>query len=143
MPANGLSIGKDVSTVIRTSGGVKRFSYITGFDANPVTEDLKSVGLDGRARHAVIHNGWEGELDYDRDSDGFDSFWAQLEDDFHNGVDVLPGTITETITEPNGGISVYRYDNVVYKAKKMGAKKGNDLIKGQLGFSAERRIKVA
>ena len=143
MPLNGLNVGKDVSLVINTSKGVQRFTYITSFDANPTTGDLKSIGLDGRARHAIVHEGWEGELDFDRDSSTFDDFWAQLEADYYAGMDQASGTINETITEVGGGLSQYRYDNVVFKLKSTGPKKGNDLIKGKMGFFAERRIKVA
>jgi hypothetical protein len=55
----------------------------------------------------------------------------------------MSGTITETIQEPGGGVSVYRYDAVVFKLKTLGDKKGNELIKGKMGFFAQRRIKVA
>lgn len=143
MPINGLNVGKDVSIVVNTPSGVKRFSYITGFKADPVTNDLKTTGLDGRTRHGVVHDGWEGTIDFDRDSDMFDQFWADIEDAYFAGLDQIAGSIAETIIEVGGGVSQYRYDNVVFKMKSFGDKKGNDLIKGQLGFFAERRIKVS
>jgi hypothetical protein len=143
MPINGLNVGKDVSIVVNTPTGIKRFSYITGFHSNPVTGDLKSTGLDGRSRHAVVHEGWEGEIDFDRDGPTFDNFWAEIEDAYFTGKNQLSGTITETIQEPAGGISVFRYDNVTFKMKTMGDKKGNALIQGKLGFFAERRPKVS
>lgn len=144
MPANGLNIGRDVSIVINANGGVQRVSYITGFKANPQTGSIKSLGLDGRARFAVTHEGWEGEIDLDRQDSSFDDLWAQFEADYYAGVDSNSnGTINETIIEVGGGVSQYRYDNVTFVLKTLGDKKGNDLIKGVLGFHAERRIKVS
>ena len=143
MPIGGLNVGKDVSVVVNTTTGIQRFSYVTGFDANPVTGDLKSTGLDGRTRHGITHDGWEGEIDFDRDSDSFDAFWATIEANYFAGMDQLLGIITETIIEVGGGVSVYRYDNVTFKLKSLGNKKGNNLIQGKVGFFAERRIKAA
>lgn len=143
MPINGLNVGRDVSIVINTPQGVQRFSYITSFKCDPVTGDLKTTGLDGRTRHGIVHEGWEGEIDFDRDDPSFDTFWADVEDAYHSGLDQLAGTISETIVEPGGGISQYRYDNVTFKMKSLGDKKGNDHIKGKMGFFAERRIKVS
>ena len=144
MPVNGLSVGRDVSVVftLPPPNGVQRFSYITNFKADPVLGDLKTTGLDGRTRHGVVHEGWEGEIDFDRDSDQFDAFWANAEDAYHNGQNQYSGTITETIIEPTGGRTSYRYINVVFKLKTLGDKKANEFVKGKMAFSAERRIKV-
>jgi len=142
MPVNGLNIGKDVSIVVNTPTGVQRFSYITGFDPKPTLGDLKSLGLDGRTRHGVVHEGWEGDIDFDKDSSVFDDFWANMEAAYYAGIDQISGTITETITNVDGSTSVYRYDGVTFKLKTLGKREGNSLIKGQMGIWAERRIKV-
>ena len=142
MPVNGFTIGRDVSLVVNMPSGIQRFSLITNFDSKPVTSDIKVKGLDGVTRHGLFHEGWTGSFDIERQDDGVDSFWAQLEDDYHAGLDLQASTISETISEADGSISSYRYDGVIFKLDDAGAKKGNDTVKQKLSFLASRRIKV-
>lgn len=145
MPLNNQSIGKDVSIVLMTSAGAINIpaAAITKFDAQPDTSHEARKGLDGVTRHAVFPNGWKGSLDIDRMNSAVDDFWAQFEADYYNGVNILPGTINETISEANGSISTYRYEGVVFDFKDAGSREADKVIKMKLDFYTSRRKKVS
>ncbi|MDB5965528.1 MAG: hypothetical protein JWQ72_2028 [Polaromonas sp.] len=145
MPMNGQSVGRDYSVDILTSRGVLAISAaaITEFDSQPATTNTSSKGLDGITRYAVFPDGWKGSFTIDRMSGALDAFWAQIEADFYAGVNTQGGTITETIQEPDGSISQYRYTGVAFDLKDTGKKVANQLVKQKLDFMAARRLKVA
>src|SRR5476649_166725 len=124
MSAANQSLGKDVRVVITTATGNLTIpaSAIMKFDAQPVTNDEKRIPLDGEARHTVTHGGWKGGFEIDRLDSTLDDFWATTEANYYNGVNTPYGFIQETIQEPNGGISQYRYEKVVYKVTDLGAR---------------------
>ena len=145
MPMNGQTVGRDVSVDLYTSRGILAISAaaITSFDTKPQTTNTASKGLDGITRYGVFPDGWTGTLSIDRLNGALDAFWAQIEADFYAGVNIQPGTITETIQEPDGSISQYRYTGVMFDFKDAGTKVGNQLVKQSLSFMAARRLRVA
>lgn len=145
MPINSQSIGKDVSLDILTARGALNIpaAAITNFTSQPQTSSASSKGLDGETRNAVFPDGWQGTFEIDRMSSALDTFWADYEADYHNGVNLLPGTITETIREPDGSVSQFRYTKVVLNFTNAGGKQANQLVKQTLTFMASRRLKVA
>lgn len=144
MPMNGQTVGRDVSLDFYTSKGILAIpaAAITQFDTQPQTTNTTSKGLDGVTRYGVFPDGWKGTLSIDRLSGTIDAYWAQIEADFYAGVNILPGTITETIGEPDGSVSVYRYLGVMFDFKDAGSKVANQLVKQKLDFMAARRVKV-
>jgi hypothetical protein len=145
MPVNSQSIGKDVSLDIYTSRGPLNVpaAAITNFTSQPQTTSTASKGLDGVTRNAVFPDGWQGTFEIDRLNDSIDAWWAQYEADYYAGVNLTGGTITETIAEPNGSVSQYRYTGVVLNFTNAGSRQGNQLIKQTLSFMASRRLKVS
>jgi hypothetical protein len=141
----GQTVGRDVSLDLMTSRGLMAIpaAAITSFAASPQTTNTASKGLDGVTRFGVFPDGWRGSLDIDRMSGVLDDFWAQYEADYYAGVNILPGTITETISEPNGSVSQYRYTGVMFDFKDAGTKVANGLVKQKIDFMAARRIKVS
>ncbi|MEJ7685625.1 MAG: hypothetical protein WKG52_00745 [Variovorax sp.] len=145
MPMNGQTVGRDVSLDFMTSRGLLVISAaaITNFTSAPVTTNTASKGMDGVTRYGVFPDGWQGSLDVDRLNSRLDDYWAQIEADFYNGVNILPGTIMETIQEPDGSISQFRYVGVMFDFKDAGSKVANQLVKQKLSFMAARRLKVS
>jgi hypothetical protein len=145
MPMNSQTVGRDVSLDLFTSKGILAISAsaITKFDTTPVTTNTTSKGLDGVTRYGVFPDGWKGSIEVDRMNGNLDAYWAQIESDFYNGANTLPGTITETIQEPDGSISQFRYTGVMFDFKDAGTKVANQLVKQKLDFMAARRLKVA
>lgn len=145
MPISGQTVGRDISLRINTPNGQLTISsnFITSFDAKPLARLEKYLPISGIINPLVFHEGWEVSLEIGRTDNTLDEFWALLESDYFNGVDVPGGTITETIQEADGSISQYIFSNVQLKLDDAGTFKGNDYVTQRLSGYAARRQKQA
>ena len=143
MPAAEFSVGRDASlTIATTDQGVLTFGILTDFDSKPMTAEIKVIGLDGIMRPAYLPEGWQGSFEYTRQDSQIDDYFAQLEDNYYSGGDLPSATITETITEIDGSITQYRFENVALKTDDAGKWSGNKEVKMKVDFMASRRRKV-
>lgn len=144
MPVNNMSIGKDVSVVIITSTGSLNIpaAAVTKFDSQPITDNENRMGMDGVTRALVVPTGWKGSFDVDRMNSSVEDWWAQLEAAYFAGQNIASGTITETISNPDGSISQYRYTGVMFDLNDLGSREPSKVIKQKLGFVASRRVKA-
>lgn len=142
MPLNGYNIGRDVSLDFVASDGPKRFSKITGFTSKQETTDQKVKGLDGIVTNLRFFEGWGGSFDIERQNAVVDKYFAQLEANYFQGLNEKPATITETIAEPDGSLSTFRYEGVMAKLADAGDKKSDQTVKMRIEFMATRRIAV-
>jgi hypothetical protein len=141
MPVGGFSVGRDISLVIVMGGGaLLPLGLITGFDAKPMTSEIKILGLDGKIRPLIFPEGWGGSFKVTRQDSSLDDYWAGLEADYYNGVDLPTGIISETITNPDGSTSAYRYQDVMLKYTDAGSWAGNKEVQQSLDFMASRRV---
>ncbi len=143
MPVNNFSVGRDISLTIVTASGPLNLSLITGFRSKPEMAEVKVKGLDGLTRHARFYDGWTGGFDVERQDSTVDDYFAQLESNYYAGINEQPATITETITEPNGAVTQYRYMQVLLKLDNAGEWKGDSTVKQQISFIAAQRRKIA
>lgn len=143
MPTNFFTTGRDIALDITTPDGPLRFSLITGFSSKPDITDQKVKGLDGITRHARFPDGWTGQFMVTRQDATIDNYFAQLEANYYAGLNEKPATITETITEPNGSVSQYRYLQVLLKLDDAGDYKGDKTVEQKVSFVASRRVKVS
>ena len=141
MPLNGYSIGKDVVLTINTPNGIMRVT-LTGFDAKPVYTDLKSTPIDKPPVHMSIPSGWKGSFKLDRQDATVDDYVAANESAYWAGQNVIPGSITQTITEVDGSTSRYRFTNVNLRVVDPGNWAGEKLVDQSLDFEATRRLKL-
>lgn len=142
MPANEFNIGRDVSLdFVDPAFGVQRFAIKTGWEATPQYDDVSSKGLDGVSRKDAIPNGWTCTMDLDRGSGAVDAYFANREAAYFNNQAVPLATITETIQEVGGGVSVYRYTGCSLKQGAT-AWRGNNTTTQRIMVDARRRIKV-
>lgn len=142
MPQNGYSLGRDVSIDIIGPYGPIRIDKIMSFNSKPKINKQEIVPLNGQTDELMTPKGWTGDIDVERTDATLDDFWARWEDDYFNGVPQPPTTITETIQETSGGVSVYRYENVVLILADGGKKEGEKTIRQKMDFTARRRKKV-
>ncbi|MDR3473339.1 MAG: hypothetical protein P4M09_16895 [Devosia sp.] len=142
MPLNGFSVGKDVVLDIVGTGGIQNFSLITGFSSKQETTSIQIMGLDGVLRPLELPKGWTGEFDIERQNSVVDDYFAGLESSYYGGVNIQSASITETISEPTGAVTQYRYTGVSLKLTDAGAWKGDASVKQKLSFVAGRRLKV-
>lgn len=143
MPLNGFSVGRDIATNIQTPTGSLVLSLITKFSAKPETTDKKVKGLDGVTRHLIFPDGWTGDFEVERQDSNVDDFFAAQEANYYAGQNLLPSTITETITEVSGATTQYQFSGVILKLVDAGDWEGDNTVKQKLTFFAETRIKVA
>lgn len=143
MPLNGFSVGRDVTISIDTSTGALVISLITGFSAKQKSIDREIKGLDGVTRTVTFPNGWAGKLDVERQDAGLDTYFAQQEANYYAGQNNPTITMTETISEADGSVSQFQYQDVALKFDDAGDWKGDETVKQMVSWSAAKRIKLA
>lgn len=138
-----MSLGKDVSAdVILPNGQHLNLGNITGFDAKPISKDLSSSGIDGTPRFAVVPEGWQISFDVDRAGPNVDNWWAAHEASYYSGNVIQNVTILETIDEPDGSISQWRFIGCALKLDDAGNYKSDQFVKMKVSGKASFRVKV-
>ena len=144
MASNGnFSVGNDVTlTIVGGPDGPLTFTLITSFESRQETTSLKVIGLDGVTRYDELPHGWRGSFELERSSSALEDYFASAEARYFAGGGTYNATVTETIGEPAGGISQFRYEGVALKLDNAGTWKGDASVKQKVSFSASRRRKV-
>lgn len=142
MPLNGFTIGRDVAVDMFFPQGAVRFSNVTGFEAKSIQTGIESKGLDGTDRFGTIPSGWQGTLTIDRADANMDIAFDQLETAYYAGQNVQAGSINETITEPSGAITVWKYVGVAFQYDEHGSFQGDAKVSQSLSWRASRRIRL-
>lgn len=143
MPANNRNTGRDVSIDIATSTGPLPLPpTVLSFDMKPKYKTIDSNPINGVPMETDIPVGWEGMIEFERNSPLFDAYAAALENAYFNGQNLQPGTITQTIQEVVGGISQWRWINVTVRLDDPGSFKGDTLVIAKLHVFASNRIRV-
>jgi hypothetical protein len=144
MPVNGFSVGRDVSLdLVSASGPPVSFGLLTGFQAKADTVQMKVKGLDGQTYPISLPDAHSGSFDFERTGPSLDDYFCAREESYFQGVTDENLYITETITEPNGGISQYRYDRVVLEYADAGSWAAEATVKQKVNWVAARKRKVA
>jgi hypothetical protein len=140
---NGFNIGRDVSMdIVDPVRGLVRVPLKTGATFTPVYDSLQSKALDGIPRHDEIPNGHRIAVEVDRKDATLDDYFTAREADYFNGLPVPNVSFTETITEQNGGVSVFRYTDVAIKLTNGGTWRGNTITTQAFEGMASRKIKI-
>ncbi len=143
MPQNTLSIGRDVALDVTGPTGPIALGLVTGFTARPQIKEQRVKGIDGITRMLRFPDGWDGSFDIERQGNELDNYIAREEDAYYAGRSESPVTITQTIQEPNGSVSQYRFTGVFLKLDDAGRWAGDASVQQKVSFVASRRIKVA
>ena len=148
MPANMFSTGRDCQLVMIGPAGAagqgKRvdLTHVTGFEARQQTHALRVDRLDGVFMAAELPRGWDGHFDLDRGSSAAEDFVAGLEQGWFSGGQLAGGTLYQYITEADGSVSTYQYENAVFKMSQAGQWRGDGTVKQKLEFFASRRKRI-
>ena len=143
MALNGYSIGRDIALDIIGPSGPLRFNQIISFMSKPDTTDQKIKGLDGITRHLRFPDGWSGSFEIERQDSTVDDYFTQIEANYYAGLNEVPVTITETVTEVNGSVSQYRYVQVILVLEDAGTWTGDKSVHQKVRFMSARRVKVS
>lgn len=142
MPQNGYSVGRDISLTVTTSDGPKTFSEITGFASKQETSKEKIKRLDGVTDALRFFDGWSGSFDIERTDSSVEDYFIKLEANYFSGINEIPATILETISNPDGSTSQYRYERVIMSLDQAGDWKGDSSVKIKVSFEAARKKQV-
>jgi len=138
-----LNIGKDVVLdIIGPNGQTISVNITNGFTAKQDAKALDSKGLDGINRVASIPDTWSGDISLDRSGSGVDDLIAAIEAQYFNTGVLNNYRITQTIQEPGGIISQYRFDGVAISLPDAGDWKGDAFVKQKIAWKASKRLKM-
>lgn len=143
MPVQGFTIGKDAAVDFNLPQGPVRFSNVTNFTAHPIQTDIESKGQDGTDYFGTIPSGWQGTVDIDRFNANMDIAFDYLETLYYSGQPVPNGSIQETITEPDGSITVWKFIRVAFKYEDHGSYAGDQKVSQRMSWKASRRVRLA
>lgn len=144
MSQSGYSIGRDTTvSVVLPDGTTLNFGKITGFDSKQSTSEQEIPGLDGVTDHLRFYKGWTGDFMAERRGSDLDAYFSQLEASYFAGRSEPYVTIQQTITEPNGQVSQFRFDNCVLKYDDAGSWAADKTVSQKVSFTASRRVKQA
>lgn len=136
------NVGSDQKLTI-ISGGTRLSAPIrTGFEAKQMATKVTSKASDGVNRFRELEEGWEGSLDFDRASSVLDDYFALKEANRYAGIAPPSVTITETNTELNGTITIFRFEGVTMKLDTAGKREGDKKVDQKVSWTASRRFKV-
>lgn len=144
MPANAFTIGKDRTLdIIDPNLGPQRFKILTGFEAAPQYNSLESKGLDGVPRFDNTPHGHKLTFQLDRADGRAEKYFAGRERDYFNGLVVPLVSITETTTEIDGSVTVFRYTGVSLQLTSSGASRGDAITTQTIEGMASRKVQVS
>lgn len=142
MSQNGYSLGRDVTlAIILPDGSSLHLGKVTKFSSKQDTSDQKIKGIDGITDHLRFHEGWSGSFEMERRGPELDEYFAKLEGNYHAGRDEPPATLQQTVSEPNGQVSQFRYERVLLKYDDAGDWSGDKSVHQKISFVASRRLK--
>lgn len=141
---NTFNVGHDISvdSVDPVTGKMISWPPPTGFSRSPAQKMLMSEPITQPPIHRIVEGGWHGTMDFDRSDNSVDSFFARNETLYWQGVDIVGGTITETIKEKDGSVSQYQYTNVTFQYSNAGHWRAQDKVPIQVSWSASQRLQV-
>lgn len=144
MPQQGQSIGRDTTvTIIIPSGVPLSLGTVTSFTSKPDTSTQKIKGLNGNIINLRFPEGWSGSWSMERTDPLLDEYFAALEAAYYAGADETPAIIQQTIAEPDGSVSQYRYERALLNYDDAGEWGADKSVTQKLSFMAARRIQQA
>lgn len=142
MPLNGLISGIQSKISFIDADGVQNFTVLESFSAKEDATVSKYIAMDGTVRHEKFHSGWSGTCMFERNDNFLDRYIAAQESAYYLGLNQLPLTITQTITENNGDVTQYQYINAVLVLDDAGTYTGTDIAKQSVSYQASRRLSI-
>lgn len=144
MPANGYNTGRDISLdIVDPTQGPLSFDITTSWNAEPQYTELESIDINGNVLFADLPKGHNGKFTLDRGSAEVDAYFAANEATYFGGKVVSYVQITETITNPDGSVSVFRYTQVAMRLTNAGKWAGESKVEMEIACRASRRLQIS
>ncbi|MBB3175409.1 hypothetical protein FHR90_003264 [Endobacter medicaginis] len=137
-----ISLGRDSQVIVIGPFGQIEFSVVTSFNSKQSTKTIHVDPLSGPPLEQHVPAGWTGELAVERADSAADDLFSNMESSFwSNGL--LPlSTLFHYVNEPNGGSSIYKYNNVAMHLSDGGTWKSDSSVAQRIAFFASTREKV-
>jgi hypothetical protein len=133
------NVGRDISLdIIDPVLGPLRFKIRTDFTADPEYADLKSVAMDGVNRYEYLPIGHKLSMSLDRKDSTADAYFAGREAQYFNGQTLSKVTITESIKNTDGTLSIFQYSGVALKLTGRGKWAGDSKVEQKIEGMASR-----
>jgi hypothetical protein len=145
MPANqntggGFNLGKDcVFLVVGPNNVNLTINNVTGLSIKQMTAPVTVDRLDGIQMNVAIPKGWEVNMEFDRGDANVDEFIESIEDDWYETGFIGTGQIYQYITELDGSLTTFIYDNGAFTFSDAGSWKGDASVKCKLDAKCNRR----
>lgn len=142
MPLAGYNTGRDLILVITTPKGNLDVPILE----MGAKQEQKKTEVDpiNRPPVTVPHiKGHSGSIKVQRNGAQLDSYFAQIEEDYFAGRNILPSVIKEIIREPDGSTSEWQYDNVFLELADAGKYKAEQTVEQTINFTASRKRQIA
>lgn len=139
------NIGHDVTVDIVdgvTGQVLSRFPPTTHFSFQQITKTEESEPVNFKPLFREVPKGWRGTIEYDRRDSTIDDYFCSQEALYWISGSYTPGSITQTITEANGLVKQYKYNNVALKYDDAGSFKAADKVMVRISFMASDRQPV-
>lgn len=138
----GFNVGRDV-TINFVTGGLNgttlALTALTASEFRPVYDRRVHKGLDGINITLPIPAGWEGTIDLDRNNSVLDDYVAAVESGYYQGQGVALSSITETIQEIDGSVSIFQYTNLTWELAEGGHWRGDNIVSMRITVYASQR----
>lgn len=140
------NIGRDCTIVVThplaANGGRVELPNVMDFKSKQETSQIKALRLDGVNLHANIPVGWSGSFELERAGPGVDQFFATMEQAWRVSGAYYAGQLYQYVTEPDGAVTTFQYDDVAFMFTNAGDWKGDQSIKQTIEFQANTRKQV-
>jgi hypothetical protein len=137
------SYGRDIRLDINLAdGSVLTLPEIIDYDIKPTNHTDSFVNIQGRPVHNVIPQGGNLTINLKRVDSTIEDFQAAFEANYYAGAPLLKGTLTETISNPDGSIIQYQCQGVVLIIEDMGTWKGETAVSQQIKGMYETFVKI-
>lgn len=125
---------RDCQLVVMGPFGRVDLAHVTGFDSHQHTVSVRVDRIDGTQLVAEMPKGWEGVFRLERGSAAGDDFIRRV------ASGVMPSTLYQYVSAPDGGTNTYQYDGVVFSFPATAD--GDTSTWQTIEFSAKRRRRI-
>ncbi|CAH2603210.1 conserved protein of unknown function [Rhodovastum atsumiense] len=145
MPVAGYSVGRDIKLVFvdENSGSVVTWPVLASADFRPDFRTLKWVQLDGTHLTAELPAGWTGTFTVERGGPDLMDYAVQAENDYYLGRPSASVYLQQTVTNPDGSVSQYRFTKGAVKLTDAGKWTGDEKVTQTVSVAFSRCLKVS
>lgn len=145
MAAAGYSVGRDLTMVVvnQVTGAAVKWATLCKADFRQMTKQLEWKPLNGNIAFADLPGGWEVNLELDRSDGSVQDYFVLDENNYLSGGTTTTFYLQETITNPDGSVSQYRYINGAMKLSNAGSFAMDDKVSLKVDARFGRCMKVA